>query len=92
MEVLYDKLAKCFETKFNNEINKRNKDKHCNWYDKHNFGVTYFGIHPKLLPLSSIEFNGLHCRLSIVRKIIGYLCKYLEHYGYKIQDAFAEIL
>ena len=91
-EKLHDKSKKRFADKFNNEMTLSNEEKHREWCDKHNFGITHFGLHPSLMPPSSIAFDSLHCRLSNVRQIMGFVRKYLERFGYEIQEEFAAIL
>ena len=48
---------------------QKNFEKHRDWADNSNFGVTHFGVNPKLLPFSTIALDNHHCRSSIVRSI-----------------------
>ena len=69
---------------------QKNFEKHRDWADNSNFGVTHFGVNPKLIPFSIIAFDNLHCRLSIVRSIWVFSRTYLEGYGFEIISFYFE--
>ena len=71
---------------------KKNVEQCCDWCDKKNYGIAHFGINPNLLPFSSIAFDNLHCRLSIVRSIQDCTRKYIQGCGYDINKKFTDIL
>jgi len=89
---LYERLANKFESTFCNDMSKNNISKHRDWADKSNFDITHFNIHPKLLLFSTIAFDNLHCRLSIVRSIWDFIHTYLEGYGFDMNKKFVYIL
>ena len=89
---LCNKSASKFLQAYTNEYNAVNVEKHRDWADKDNFGVTHFGINPSLLPLSSIGFDNMHTRFSNVRSIWTYVRDYVESYGYNLQNKFSTLL
>ena len=55
-------------------IDKYTNANHLDWIDEKNVGVSHFGIHPTLLPLSNIRFDTFHMKCSITRKLMTLLC------------------
>ena len=56
------------------DINIQYKDKdHSKWADKHNFGITHFGVHPRKLDYDMIRFDTFHMICQITRKIMEYM-------------------
>ena len=90
--LLYEKSKKKFEKKYNNEITDQNVERHREWCDLKNYGVTHYGVDPYLLPPSSIGIDGLHNRLSNVRSIWSFIREYLERFGHALQEDFAKLL
>ena len=46
---------------------------HRDWCDSKNYGITHFGIKYDVFDISSVRNDILHLRLSITRKIIGFI-------------------
>jgi len=88
----YNKSAVKFEQCYSNTYTQDNFKKHCDWADRKNYGITHFGLHPKLLPNSRVAFDNLHNRLSNVRQIWDYIRNYVNVYGYDLQSKFTNIL
>jgi hypothetical protein len=88
----HNKSITKFKEVYDNKYDDRNVDNHRNWADVKNNGITHFGLHPTLLPYSSIAFDNLHCRLSIVRSIWSYIREYICAYSFDIQEKFIKIL
>ena len=68
-----EKLQECTENETNYSIKE-----HMKWVDKHNYGISHFGIHPDLLDRSTIRFDTFHMKCQITRGIMNYTRKYLE--------------
>ena len=45
---------------------------HRDWCDLSNKGVTHFGVHPDILPISSIRFDIFHLSCAITRRIMTF--------------------
>jgi len=88
----YDRSKMKFEELYGNDYTKFNTNKHREWADESNYGITHFGIHPNDLLNSHIGFDALHCRLSVGRGILSFIRKYLEGSGYILKEKFCEIL
>ena len=88
----YNKSATKFEQCYSNTCSRDNLKKHCDWADKKNYGITHFGLHPKLLPNSRVAFDNLHNRLSNVRKFWDYVRNHVDVHGYDLQEKFTNIL
>ena len=88
----YERSRDTFESKFSGIRSKVNVNKHCQWADENNYGITHFGIHPNDLQNSAIGFDCLHSRLSSGRGILSFIRKYLEGYGYDLNEKFGVIL
>ena len=65
---------------------------HRDWCDSKNYGITHFGIKYDVFDISSVRNDILHLRLSVIRKIIGFIQHYLEPYDYEIKQRFISIL
>ena len=52
---------------------KYTRQKHRTWVSKHNNGVSHMGIHPTLIPRSSIRCDIFHMGCAIGRRSIQYL-------------------
>ena len=83
--------------------NKRNRLKmnetydkgdHMDWIDVNNFGISHFGIHPKLLPRDKILFDTLHCRMSITRRLLNYTRNFMNKcfISIEMQKEFCDLL
>ena len=88
---LFEKSAAKFTNVFGNDMSK-NIEKHTDWEDKSNFGVTHFGMNPKLLPFSTIALDNHHCRSSIVRSIWAFSRTCLGGYGFEMNENLVSIL
>jgi hypothetical protein len=66
---------------------------HKNYCDVNNCGVTHFGIHPELLPLSSICFDMMHMKAAVIRRMMGYLRNFiLKQSSSTIQSFSTQVL
>ena len=65
---------------------------HRNWCNKHNYGVSHFGLDPSLLNLTDNRYDILHLKLSITRKIITFIRFYLEKFTFDVRQKFIKIL
>ena len=63
-----------------------------NWADLKKCGVSHFGVHPDLFPLSAIRFDTFHLRLEITRHLLSSLRKFLFAQNFTCQLAFEKIL
>ena len=52
---------------------KYDRQKHRTWVSNHNKGVSHMGIHPTLLPRSSIIYDIFYMGCAIGRRLIQYL-------------------
>ena len=60
--------------------------------DQENYGITHFGIPNELMKLSSICFDILHLKLSVIRKILAFIRSFLEKKNIRHQTKFNTIL
>ena len=67
------KWATISTTTTDKKIQKKEKEKHRKWLSRHNKGISHFGLHPSLLPLSVIRCDVFHLGCSIGRRLIDYL-------------------
>ena len=65
---------------------------HRDWCNSKNYRITHFGIKYDIFDILSVRNDILHLRLSVTRKIIGFIRHYLEPYDYKIKQRFISIL
>ena len=49
--------------------------KHKDWCDQRNFGITHMGIDPTFLPASTIRFDSFHLSCAVIRKIMSSIRK-----------------
>ena len=59
------------------KLQKKEKEKHKKWIQWHNKGITHFGLHPSLLPLSAIQCDVFHMGCLVGRRLIDYLRDFL---------------
>ena len=62
------------------------------WMQYNNKGVSHFGLHPSLLPLSSIRVDVFHMGCSIGKRLISYLRSFVERQGPKLESKLFKIL
>ena len=60
--------------------------KHRDWADLRNYGITHFGVHPRL------SFDSLNCRLSIVHNMVSCVRKYSEGFYCSLLEQFSSLL
>jgi DNA-directed RNA polymerase subunit M/transcription elongation factor TFIIS len=96
-KVLFNASKERWERKINEEeevevraaANQRyTKKSHLDWCDKHNKGVTHFGVHPDLLPRSEIRFDTFHLKCSITRRLMESLRILLDEQSDDIRKQF----
>ena len=85
---LYEKSLKRYKDKINDSSNNYSKKEHLEWADKNNYGCTHFGIHPDLLPRSTIRFDTFHLKCSITRKLMSYLRLFLLDQAPTINETY----
>ena len=73
-------------------VEKYTNANHSNWIDEKNLGVSHFGIHPKLLPLSNIRFDTFHMKCSITRKLMTSLRRFILNQSTLIMKKFSALL
>ena len=73
-------------------IDKYTNANHLDWVDEKNLGVSHFGIHPKLLPLSNIRFDTFHMKCSITRKLMTLLRGFILNQSTLIIKQFSALL
>ena len=52
------------------------KKEHMDWIDNKNDDISYFGIHPKYLLPSRIQFDVFHLRCAVTRRLMVYMHKF----------------
>jgi hypothetical protein len=57
--------------KWDEDVTFHDKEKHRDWSDSENWGVTHFGVSPDDLSLDSIRFDCFHLSCSILRKVMN---------------------
>ena len=64
------------------------------WAAKFNGGITGFGIHPSLLPMSRVRPDVMHTSMmmGIVKRILTHLFSMLKKYTDEVQDSFIECI
>jgi len=65
-------------------------DKHRNWCDEKNFGITHFGIEPKNLPVSSIRFDVFHLSCALIRKLMTTLRNFMLKQSSSLSNEFTD--
>ena len=92
----YERSKRRFENKRNRLKMNETYDKgdHMDWIDVNNFGISHFGIHPKLLPRDKILFDTLHCRMSITRRLLNYTRNFMNKcfISIEMQKEFCDLL
>jgi hypothetical protein len=63
---------------------------HRDWCDLNNFGVTHFGIHPSLFPISTIRFDVFHLCCSVTKMIMGYIRGLILKQSSTLKKEFSE--
>ena len=53
---------------------------HMDWADKHNYGITHFGIHPDLLNRENIRYDTFHLKCAITRALMSYVRSFTQNY------------
>lgn len=61
---------------------------HKDWCDSSNEGVTHFGVHPDILPISSIRFDMFHLSAAITRRIMNYTRNLMLRQSSQIRKEF----
>ena len=92
---IYKRYWDCLGTKFEKEKGKNlsyTVAKHKDWCDKHNFGITHFGVHPDNLPLSSIRFDTFHCTKLIAVTFMHQIRFKVRKYSANITQALNVLL
>lgn len=67
-------------------------DKHRDWIDIHNYGVSHFGIHPTEIPRDTIRFYVFHLRCAVTRRLMNYLRKYMLSTTTEMMEAFSKVV
>ena len=67
-----------------------------NWAGNHNFGITGFGIHPDILPISMVRPDVMHLTMAVTKSLLKYMHN-LMHYRSKkfaqeVENIFFEFL
>ena len=65
------------------------KNKHRDWADEKNLGVTHFGFHPNLFPPDKIRFDCFHLKCAITRRLMTYLREFLLEQSESLFREFA---
>ena len=71
---LWERSLRRWDSKVS-RCDKYDTSQHKDWCDESNCGVTHFGIHPDLLPISTIRFEMFHCSCAVIRNIMNYTRK-----------------
>ena len=86
----YERSIKCHKQKTkrlqNNE--KYEAREHKDWCDKHNLGITHYGINPNHLPISSIRYDVMHMSMALTRSTITYTRQFVMSQEQVFIDTF----
>ena len=74
------------------DVTKRNKKTHMDWCHEHNYGITYFGFHPKLFPIKFIGNDLFHCCSSITRRMMISVQKFMMRQDSDLMFEFSKLL
>ena len=62
---------------------------HMKWVDKHNLGISHFGIPPTCLRRGNIHFDIFHMRSAITKRLMTYLRRFILSQTFEIISAFS---
>ena len=74
------------------KLQKKEEEKHKKWIQWYNKGISHFGLHPSLLPLSAIRCDVFHMGCSVGRRLIDYLRDFSILQGYNFEFKLFGIL
>lgn len=66
--------------------------KHRDWIDVNNFGVSHFGLHPTTLPRECIRFDVFHLRCAVTRRLMTCLRKFMMKTTPDLMKRFSELI
>ena len=67
-------------------------DHHKDWIDKNNSGISHLGIHPKLLPRSSLRFDTFHMKCSITRRLMSTVRNFILNQSTNTIERFSKLV
>ena len=62
-----------------------------NWAGNHNFGITGFGIHPDILPISMVRPDVMHLTMAVTKSLLKYMHNLMHYRSKKIAQEVEEI-
>ena len=74
------------------KIQKKEKEQYKKWISNNNNGVSHFGLHLSLLPLSAIRCDVFHMGCSVGKRMISYLQSFAGRQGHKFESKLFKIL
>ena len=72
-----------------NQDDTYNQSDHMKWVDKHNLGVSHFGIPPTYLRRDNIRFDIFHMRSAITKRLMTYLRRFILSQTFEIISEFS---
>ena len=88
---LYDKS----KTVYDDNIRKNSKytvHSHAEWADEKNFGMTHFGLSPRILDYHNIRFDTFHMFCQITRKLMDNLRRFMNQQSFANKNNFHVLL
>ena len=68
------------------------KEKHLDWCDLENKGITHYGFHPDRLPRDNIRFDIFHLRSAITKLLMEYLRRFIQKQSHKMIQKFSKLM
>ena len=68
------------------------KEKHLDWCDLENMGITHYGFHPDVLPRGNIRFDIFHLRSAITKMLMEYLRRFIQKQSHEMIQQFSKLM
>ena len=89
--MLYEQLQIIYDDKTSKYLNYTVQI-HAAWADENNYGMTHFGLSPKILKYNAIIFDTFHMMCQISRKLMDNLRRFMSVQSYENKNKFHLLL
>ena len=66
--------------------------KHAKWADEENYGITHFGLDPRIFKYSLIRYDTFHMICQVTRRLMNYLRRLMNRQVHSSRNEFHKIL
>ena len=88
----YKRSQKIWDTKTTVLHDSYTSDKHRDWVDQHNLGVSHFGMHPSEMRRDDIRFDIFHLRSSITKTLMISVRKFMMSQSCEVMKSFESLV